>query len=107
MLAMGQWSAKRAVKRAGFVLLAVTGFYALRFTLFIVFMAYLLHTRDLMDASAENRARRRGGSGDRLYRRAGAPLQDRDQPEARRPLVFNDPDRDPQLGGSGRTELAR
>ena len=51
---MGQWSAKRAIKWAVFALLAVAGFYALRFALFIVCVAYLLHTRDLMEASAKN-----------------------------------------------------
>jgi hypothetical protein len=54
MLAMGRWSAKRAIKWAVFALLAVAGLYALRFVLFIAYMAYLLHTRDLMDASAKN-----------------------------------------------------
>jgi hypothetical protein len=54
MLAMRQWSAKRAVRWAALALLAVAGFYALRFALFIVCIAYLLHTRDLMDASAKN-----------------------------------------------------
>jgi hypothetical protein len=54
VLAMGQWLPKRAVKWAVFALLAAAGFYALRFALFIVYMAYLLHTRDLMDMSAKN-----------------------------------------------------
>ncbi|MGH7061633.1 MAG: hypothetical protein ACREFH_14695, partial [Stellaceae bacterium] len=35
-------------------MLAVAGFYVLRFALFVFLIANLLHTRDLMDASAKS-----------------------------------------------------
>jgi hypothetical protein len=54
LLAIGRWPAKRVLRWAAFLALAVAGFYALQFALFIVSMAHLLHTRDLMDASATN-----------------------------------------------------
>ena len=54
MAAIGPWSAKRVLRWAAFLILAIAGFYALRFTLFIVWMAYLLHTRDLMGTASTN-----------------------------------------------------
>jgi hypothetical protein len=51
---MQKWPLKRILKWAIFAALAVAGFYALRFVLFILLVAYMLHQRDLEDASAKN-----------------------------------------------------
>ncbi|HEY3908302.1 MAG TPA: hypothetical protein VGM07_00250 [Stellaceae bacterium] len=54
MAKIWKWPVKRILKWAIFTGLAVAGFYTLRFVLFALFMAYLLHRRDLEDASAKN-----------------------------------------------------
>jgi hypothetical protein len=51
---MQKWPSKLIAKWITFLSLVVVSFYTLRFALFILFMANLLHERDLMDASATN-----------------------------------------------------